>query len=63
MQETISRPQNRCGVCGSTSYRYLVARNEEGTLTRTQTLVCDGCGRTFQEVATWREGKPANTSD
>ena len=56
MQLSHPKPVNRCHVCGGTSYHHLVARNEHSELRLTSTLVCDGCGRSFPDVRTWRDG-------
>ena len=58
MQLSHPKPVNRCHVCGGTSYHHLVERNEYAELRSTQTLVCDGCGRSFPDVRTWRDGVP-----
>lgn len=58
MQLSPPKPVNRCHVCGGTSYHQMVARNEHAELRPTETLVCDGCGRSFPDVRTWRDGVP-----
>lgn len=63
MQLSHPKPVNRCHVCGGTSYHHLVARNEHAELRSTETLVCDGCGRSFPDVKTWRDGVPATAQE
>lgn len=57
------KPVNCCRACGGTSYHHLLARNEQGVLRPTQTLICDGCARSFPDVQTWRDGLPAGEQE
>jgi len=59
MQSVEPRPANRCHVCGATSYHHEIIRNDQAQLQKSNTLVCDGCGRHFDSVPAWRDGSMA----
>jgi hypothetical protein len=54
MQIATPHPVNRCHVCGATSYHYEIVRNDKAQLQKSNTLVCDGCGRHFESVTAWK---------
>ena len=49
-------PQNRCGYCGATSYRRVLARDPNGVMQYTAQLLCSGCSREFADMTAWRRG-------
>lgn len=49
-------PVNRCGYCGATSYRRVVARDQDGAMRYGSLLLCSGCQREFADLKTWRDG-------
>ena len=59
MNSDSPHPANRCYFCAATSYHHLIARDQAGTLRPTKTLVCDGCGRQFDDTEAWRSGAGA----
>ena len=59
MNSDSPHPANRCHFCAATSYHHLIARDQAGTLRPTKTLVCDGCGRQFDDTEAWRSGAGA----
>lgn len=52
----ISNPIHRCGKCGATSYRRVVARDEHGSMRATDQYLCSGCALVFADPKSWREG-------
>jgi hypothetical protein len=52
----MSEPVNRCRLCGATSYRRVVQRDERGVLVAGPRYVCSGCGMNFSDPRAWREG-------
>ncbi len=49
-------PLNRCGYCGATSYRRVLARDTEGVMRYAEPLLCSSCQREFADLTAWREG-------
>lgn len=45
-----------CRTCGATSYRRVIARNDQGALRPTEMYQCSGCSVVFAEPKAWREG-------
>lgn len=56
MNSDAPHPANRCHFCAATSYHHLIARDPAGVMRPTTTLVCDGCGRQFEDKDAWRGG-------
>lgn len=52
----MSEPVNRCRLCGATSYRRVVQRDERGVLVAGPRYVCSGCGMNFSDPRAWRQG-------
>jgi transposase-like protein len=48
------RAHYSCRLCGATSYRNVVARNETGAIRATSQYRCSGCTLTFQDPKEWR---------
>lgn len=57
MHSNPTAPQNRCGVCGATSYRRVVERDSQGVMRYGEQLICSGCAREFTGMAAWRRGQ------
>jgi hypothetical protein len=57
MQSTSPNPANRCHFCGATSYHPAIARDDKGQLRPQKQVVCDGCGKAFDDVQRWRLGQ------
>ena len=49
---------NCCRMCGATSYRRVVARDEQGALRSTPLYQCSGCSVVFADPKAWRDGGP-----
>jgi hypothetical protein len=43
-------------MCGATSYRRVVARDEAGAMRATALYQCSGCSVVFADPKAWREG-------
>ena len=43
-------------MCGATSYRRVIARDDLGALRPTDLYQCSGCSVVFADPKTWREG-------
>jgi hypothetical protein len=56
MQSLSQNPANRCHFCGATSYHPAIARDDKGQLRPQRQVVCDGCGKVFDDVQSWRLG-------
>jgi hypothetical protein len=50
-------PINCCRMCGATSYRKVVARDESGAMKSTGLYQCSGCSVVFADPRAWREGE------
>lgn len=50
-------PINCCRMCGATSYRKVVARDEAGAMKSTGLYQCSGCSVVFADPRAWREGE------
>lgn len=50
-------PINCCRMCGATSYRRVVARDETGAMKSTGLYQCSGCSVVFADPKAWREGE------
>jgi hypothetical protein len=57
------KPTNICHVCGATSYRYVIERNDGGQMKPTQQLQCNGCKKLFSDVQDWRNGPSAPSAE
>lgn len=57
MESEQATPTNRCGYCGSTSYRRVIERDTQGAMRYGERLVCSGCTREFTDMQAWRQGK------
>ena len=51
-------PVNACRMCGATSYRHVVARDENGKLRPNGLYQCSGCSVVFADPKIWRDGGP-----
>lgn len=47
---------NRCRLCGATSYRRVIQRDEGGALVSTSLFQCSGCSVVFADPKAWRDG-------
>ena len=45
---------DRCRLCGATSYRHVIERDEGGRLTNGRLKQCSGCSEVFADMAAWR---------
>lgn len=45
-----------CRTCGATSYRRVIARDDQGALRATELYQCSGCSVVFADPKAWREG-------
>ena len=45
-----------CRMCGATSYRRVLARDEGGAMRATELYQCSGCSVVFADPRAWREG-------
>jgi hypothetical protein len=50
------QPYYCCRMCGSTSYRRVLARDESGAIRATELYHCSGCSVVFADPKSWREG-------
>lgn len=57
MEVNQSAPQNRCGLCGATSYRKVVERDAHGVMHRGDRIVCTGCTHEFDDIEAWRQSQ------
>jgi hypothetical protein len=53
---TMNAPLHCCRMCGSTSYRRVLARDESGSMRATELYQCSGCSVVFADPKAWREG-------
>ena len=51
-------PVNACRMCGATSYRRVLARDENGQLRPNGLYQCSGCSVVFADPRSWRDGGP-----
>lgn len=51
-------PLNACRLCGATSYRRVLARDDAGALRPNGLYQCSGCSVVFADPASWRDGGP-----
>lgn len=49
-------PTHCCRMCGATSYRRVLARDEGGAMRATELYQCSGCSVVFADPRAWREG-------
>lgn len=47
---------NACRLCGATSYRRVLARDETGAVRPNGLFQCSGCTVVFADPAAWRDG-------
>ena len=47
---------NACRLCGATSYRRVLARDETGVLKPNGLYQCSGCTVVFADPGAWRDG-------
>ena len=57
-QYTMSHPFNASRMCGATSYRHVLARDDSGALRPNGLYRCSGCSVVFADPQAWREGGP-----
>ena len=43
-------------MCGATSYRRVIARDEQGAMRHTDLYQCSGCSVVFADPKAWRDG-------
>ena len=53
--------QNSCRMCGATSYRRVIARDNEGAMRPTGLYQCSGCSVVFADPRAWRYGEGHET--
>lgn len=53
---------HRCHLCGATSFRQVVARDEHGAMRATRGCLCSGCKKVFADSHAWRGGDAAARS-
>ena len=49
-------PTHCCRICGATSYRRALARDEGSAMRATELYQCSGCSVGFADPRAWREG-------
>ena len=49
-------PTHCCRMCGATSYRRVLARDEGGAMRATELYQCSSCSVVFADPRAWREG-------
>jgi len=49
-------PQNCCRLCGATSFRKVIARDDTGAMQATGLYQCSGCSVVFADPKAWRTG-------
>lgn len=47
---------NCCRMCGATSYRHVIARDDSGAMRPTGLYQCSRCSVVFADPRAWREG-------
>ena len=52
----VSGIPNCCRLCGATSYRRVIERDEMGQMRATSLYQCSGCSVVFADPKAWREG-------
>jgi len=50
------RLPNACRLCGATSYRRVIERDDAGAMRPTGLYSCSGCSVVFANPAMWRDG-------
>ncbi len=55
-QSDMNSPINACRMCGATSYRRVLARDERGALRPNGLYQCSGCSVVFADPQAWRDG-------
>ena len=58
-------PANFCRMCGATSYRQVITRDDQGVMRHSGLYRCSGCSAVFADPKAWREGgtdEPAPSS-
>jgi len=51
-------PANSCRMCGATSYRQVITRDDHGVMRHSGLYRCSGCSAVFADPKAWREGGP-----
>ena len=49
-------------MCGATSYRRVIARDDAGALRATELYQCSGCSVVFADPKAWRDGDGADAT-
>jgi hypothetical protein len=49
-------PANSCRLCGATSYRQVISRDDQGVIRHSGLYRCSGCSAVFADPKAWREG-------
>jgi len=49
-------PLNCCRMCGATSYRHVIARDDSGAMRPSGLYKCSRCNVVFADPKVWREG-------
>ena len=54
-------PMNACRLCGASSYRRVIERDETGAMRHRGLFACSGCSVVFTDPGSWRENGPEPT--
>ena len=49
-------PVHGCRMCGATSYRPVIARDDSGAMRPSGLFQCSGCSVVFTDPKAWRDG-------
>jgi hypothetical protein len=52
---------NSCRLCGATSYRRVIERDESGAMQAGRLYRCSGCSVVFADPLAWRDGELGNS--
>ena len=55
-------PANSCRMCGATSYRQVITRDDQGVMRHGGLYRCSGCSAVFADPKAWREGGTDETA-
>ena len=48
---------NKCHQCGSSSYKHVIKRDQDGVMRPSGQYQCTGCKLVFASLSDWRNGK------
>lgn len=54
---------NKCHQCGSTSYKPIIRRDQQGVMRPSGQYQCTGCNRVFTTLDTWRNGEAFHNAE